>query len=908
MFKTVNVLFRRNIALITLVAGSVFLSNAQPPEYAIDGTTGTPLGGIGSGAIKFCSHNGTFAGTWRTPCALDDFKTEAMPSTQFQFFSQKGSSTPVTVPKLSAVLTGGRADDDAVYPIQTANFGKTNDVSVRMTAFCPWDLPNDKLMSYPYAFFQFSVSNTGSADVTVAVAFQASMGSPVFVAEKGITGTDGSLKRAVYVASDDPTVKITAGNDNGFMTNGECNNTVSGTVNKVAAKVTLAAGQTKLIKFVYAWYNDVKGDEGQKDGMFYYMNDFTDAGAVAAKGLENFDKFRNNALGFVGRIRGSNLPSWIKNQTLASLSNLTNNSMYRKDGRYAHTEGQWSTNGTMDQMFHSRYIFANILPSLNWNELRYWARTQKTNPAGQIHHDVDSCSDIADYKLSRNMAYMCPWDAQQHQDYRDIDKWMDLNAVYILSVYEAFIQTGDTAQLSYFWPSVDKAGKRLITQLTEDNRGSEKYPYLFSKGTQNTYDADGTNDMSAYNNSIGIPAFKSLAILAGLKNDATQQALYTKYYDSMRVSFPKYYFTSLNFPQLRTENIATGLWESFFVKFGEQVDSAKLVYMIGELRKKYDPIGGGLGYESGSYNEWSEYLVAHFGGVCLQTGFSSEWQGLQKDWYNRIFDNRNLVYNTELGIPQKVATPKYIATSYSGFNQYISAPVLWRLYYTIAGYFRNKSTNELWLEPIIPSTFNTTMDHKLSGATVFSPEGPATIDFRESGTGFKVQEIIFKTDNPITVTNLYVKDRGLATNYVKINGVAVDNAKIQKVGTGFDKKLKISFNSDISSTLTISVSDDPNFIMSLPVIHKVQQVKIANQPVFTTYRNGITIVTPASRSYSISITGLNGKTIQQYHGVGSQTYQIGTTQLNGNRLSSGVYVVKVMIDNMVYSKRFAFSR
>ncbi len=200
--------------------------------------------------------------------------------------------------------------------------------------------------------------------------------------------------------------------------------------------------------------------------MFNYLNYFSDAGSVADTGLTYFDQMRDNAVSVVTRMRKSNLPSWLQNQTLVSLVNLTSNSMYRKDGRYAHTEGEWSTNGTNDQMFHSRQIFANTVPSLNWNELHYWARTQKTDPPGQIHHDIDSCSDDQNFTLSRNMAYMCPWDAQQHSDYRPINLWVDLNCVFVLSVYEAFIASADTAQLSFLWPYVKLAGQRVISQLT----------------------------------------------------------------------------------------------------------------------------------------------------------------------------------------------------------------------------------------------------------------------------------------------------------------------------------------------------------------------------------------------------------------------------------------------------------
>ena len=101
------------IPLLLWIAFPFALATAQSvPNEAIDGTTGAPLGGIGCGAIKFCAYQGTFSGTFRTPCALDNF--QAMANLQFQFYSKSGQSAAVTSAQLKAVQTGGRADDDAV--------------------------------------------------------------------------------------------------------------------------------------------------------------------------------------------------------------------------------------------------------------------------------------------------------------------------------------------------------------------------------------------------------------------------------------------------------------------------------------------------------------------------------------------------------------------------------------------------------------------------------------------------------------------------------------------------------------------------------------------------------------------------------------------------------------------------
>ena len=180
------------IPLLLWIAFPFALAKAQSvPNEAIDGTTGAPLGGIGCGAIKFCAYQGTFSGTFRTPCALDNFS--ALANTQFQFYSKSGQSAAVTSAQLKAVQTGGRADDDAVYPVHYANFGTIGGVSITLTAFSPINLTNVNLMCYPYAFYQIKVTNTGTAPVDVAVAMQAGLtAATAFASGQGIKNDEGA--------------------------------------------------------------------------------------------------------------------------------------------------------------------------------------------------------------------------------------------------------------------------------------------------------------------------------------------------------------------------------------------------------------------------------------------------------------------------------------------------------------------------------------------------------------------------------------------------------------------------------------------------------------------------------------------------------------------------------------------
>lgn len=787
-------MLKRSRLWILLTASIMFLSffagfHQEPTAFAagpgaVDGTTGAPLGGIGAGAVKFCSNAGTFAYAERTPCAIDNFR--AMTNTQFQFYSNRGG-TVQTSTKLTAVQASGRYDDDAIYPIQTANFGTINSVTVNLTAFSPINFSTVDQMCFPYAFFEIKVTNSLSTSVDTACAFQLGTSvTPTAVSGKGFR-TSGGIERAIYAKSSDTGAIISYGNDNGFFTSGQCNNSLSGTTNKVAVKVTLAGSQTKYIKFVYAWYN------GNDVNRYYYTNTYTNAGSFADLGLTNFDTLRDNALNLVNKMRGSNFPDWIKNHTLNSLCNLTNNSIYTKDGRYCHTEGEWNINGTMDQMWHARQINTMTVPSVAWKELEYWSRTQKTSPVGQIHHDFGT-----------PMSNLCTWDDAQHGDYRNIDKWVDLNCGLIISVYEAFIATDDHTKLDYLWPYVKKAGQRVLDLVSQ--YGDASYPYTFN-GTENSYDAGGNPD--PFNASISTVAYKVMSILCELKGETSLKSTYDNAFNTVKNSFKNRYLSS-NFPTARIcESVMAGQWLAFYLKLGELYPSSNIDYALGCLNSYYQPANG-MGYTSGTYNEWAPYLISHYGGLLIQTNRVADWRSMQYDMYERAYLNRNKVFNQPLDILPKVTTPNYVATDISCYNQYISIPVLWRNYYTLLGYHRNKHTGELWVEPVIPAEMN----HSITNGMFISPEGYGTISCTESGTTYQNQNITVKSDNNISVNGIYIKDNFGTNVSVTIGGVT---QTINRIGTGYQKEIKINWSGTIGSGgINIVATGDATSATSTP--------------------------------------------------------------------------------------------
>jgi uncharacterized protein (DUF608 family) len=771
--------------LLTAMLSLSLLSILVLPLYAkVDGTTGTPLGGLGTGAVKFCASNGTFFFNDQTPTRYGDYQLLA--GARFQLFTRRNSVIDTIGWLKAARDVSGRIMDDAIFPMHQVIFDAVNDVKISLNAFAPILPENTDAMATPCAFYEFSCVNSGSSEVEVSIAFQITTSqNPAIISGKGLADQVSQHQKCVFVYDSSGTVTVSVGGGNAFYQSGICENSISGRTNRTAAYFKIPASGTKTVTFIFGWYNN------SNPSRYYYTDLYKNVVDVADTAESRVQDFKQNAYTFVDRMRASNLPTWLIDQTLNSLINIVNNSIYTADGRYCHNEGMYLMDGTMDQMWHGRQINIELLPDIAWKELEYWARCQKKSAAavGQIHHDFGSDGS---YTIAN-------WDETEYPDYRDINDWVDLNCGFIISVYETYIATADQAKLTLLWPYVKKAGQRILDQV--NLYGDQTYPYTFST-SRSSYDAGGNSQ--AFNSGLSIVAYKILRTLALRMGELNLASKYDSVSNITITNFSKRWLEQPVATGNYCESMFGGPWIANFLKMDQFWPSNKLDNLFFTIVSFYDPLNKGLGYPGGSYSDWHTYLVSHLGGYALQAGYNDIWYALQHDMYERNYLDRNRVFNEQLGIPSKVSTPNYVATDASGGNEYISIPVVWRNYFDIIGFHRNKVTGELWLEPNLPPEVN----HSLVNASVRTPEGYATISATESGTSWQNQSITFASDQSIHVDTIYVKDKYAdSIQSVSVNGV---EQSYNRVGTGHQKRLKIYWSGTVGpSGLNISVEGNP---------------------------------------------------------------------------------------------------
>lgn len=703
-------------------------ADSDSESQVINGTTGAPLGGFGAGGIKFNANDGTFAAMLRPPADAYDFKP--VPGARFHLRVDRGGAKTDIAP-LKARIVNGRPMDDAAWPIHRVDFGSAGGVSAKLLAVSPFDRKRVERMCLPCVLYEVTLTNEAGSQANVQCVLEWQAGAQW------------------AVASDEPSL-------------------------------VLDPGESRRVRFVVGWTND------EDPGLSVYQNLFATPRQAAELGMAAFDELKANAERVVEQMRQSNLPGWLKAQTLSTLSFLTTNSMYKRDGRVAFAEGQWTCFGTMDQMWHARLIVDELLPEFAWKELRFWARTQKTS--GQIHHDFNL---IADGKTKSAWSALVPWDDHGHADYRKIDKWVDLNCAFIVSVFELYRATGNMEEFEYQWPHVKKAAQRILDQVEEF--GDKQYPYTFD-GSENSYDAGGEPD--PFNASLSAVAYRIMVDLARERDEPELARRYQAAYDGVVKSYRQRYLADPKFPTgQHCEAFFAGQWLSLHLKLGEIWTAEETDKVLAALNAYYQPYYRGLGYSRGTYDEWTPYLLVHYGGLLLNTGHQPEWRALQFDAYERQFLDRNRVFAHPLDVLPKVepGTEKWVATDVRSKKSYMSLPALWRNYADIVGYTRDVRTKEVWLEPIVLDEMN----HAMKSARYFSPESDGVVDCIESAEAWQNRALTFRPDSEVNVSRLRVTDTfGEGPVSVAVNGKP---CAFERVGSGYARELSIAWSGKVGA-------------------------------------------------------------------------------------------------------------
>jgi len=752
--------------------------------FAYAGTGGTPLGGLGTGYITYNAINNTF----KKGTQPSGWYAETQLIGGFHFYTNVNGT-------VSTKLNATTATEDAKIPIYTADYAALQNVHFTLLAFGPINTGDEKLASLPLAFFEFTVTNnnTTAADAAVAWQFSPFEGGAATKITNGISWP-GAQNTAMLASVESGTATISTGAaTTEFTGSGVMGN---GAGNILGVKVSIPAGQSARIRFVYAWYRTFGNGEN-----FYYYNYYTNSQDIATYGMQNFSTIRDGAKNIVTKTMASNLPDWFKDRLLNNLYPLMHNVQMAQDGRVAVREGCFSIVGTIDQQGHAQIPLSYWFPNHNWRQMRFWAHTQFRGGAtdGSIHHDFNGGSAET----------MCAWEDYGHTDYRTgITDWADLNMHFIIGTYELFLASGNIDSLTALWPYIKKTGARAIIQC-----GTNYLP----TNCLSSYDRTGATNQ--YNGNLALVGYQAMADMATVMNDQTEATKWKTLFTNAKAQYLQLYWNSTygtDEAHLAGYAFAHSLGLSPIVP-----DSIAHVTFKRMFAQYTNGTGTGL---------WHAYTCAHF--ADLGTSIGSADSGMvnhQADWNEYYNGHAAFVFWQNLD------------HAYTNCS-YMTMPFVWRSLFLLEGYGIDMYRKVLWIRP----NLLTTMNKHLTGGVLTTANAWGTLDYAESAAD-PIQNITITYDKPVTFKTLILRNNtGIATPSVVVTKGGANVALTAATeGTGIDAIIRVTFATDcaIDNTgITVKVSKNP-----------IKAVVPARAPAII---SGIGQVKGSAIAYSVATSGL----------------------------------------------------
>ena len=229
----------------------------------------------------------------------------------------------------------------------------------------------------------------------------------------------------------------------------------------ITAKAQIGAGETKTIRFYYAWYFPVTRSldflRGTTPHRRHYSTIYTSAADVVRRTHSGIGQSAaSTALWRKTFYDDSSLPWWFLERTFAPVATLATSTVYRlADGRFYGWEGAYCCAGTCTHVWHYAQAVGRLFPSLEKDT------RERVDLAIGFHADTGEIGMRAEADMG--------WAA-------------DGQAGSILRVYREHQMSSDDTWLTTQWPKVRKA---LQWMIVHDNPQDG----LLDGGQPNTLDA-----------------------------------------------------------------------------------------------------------------------------------------------------------------------------------------------------------------------------------------------------------------------------------------------------------------------------------------------------------------------------------------------------------------------------------
>lgn len=296
-----------------------------------------------------------------------------------------------------------------------------------------------------------------------------------------------------------------------FPENAAASSSGERTAGGVAVDVDLQPGETREVRFIFAWHVPVFQQSPVAEYGHYYSNFFNDAGEVAVYGLQNFDRLRSEAAEVPDLLRSSSLPGWFARSLANDAFVFSTGTWLTRDGRFAVNEGpthMFGCMGTLDQKLYANHYYSLFFPELDRTELLGFARAQARN--GGLRHDLGA----------------------GHIEMRGKHcQWPDLVCGFAILSLKHYQLTGDQDYIDEVYPRIVQAVLDYLPGMDHDNDGLADGPEV-----GNTFDAEHFEGVNCYTATLTLAALKVLENLATRRGDNDTAARCREWFEKARQS------------------------------------------------------------------------------------------------------------------------------------------------------------------------------------------------------------------------------------------------------------------------------------------------------------------------------------------------------------------------------------
>ncbi len=191
----------------------------------------------------------------------------------------------------------------------------------------------------------------------------------------------------------------------------------------LSARVSLKPGEHRDVRFLLTWFFP---DQRDSDGQFIghmYSNWFAGSQDVAEYVAARWSALHEETAVWQEAIYGSTLPSWLKDGLVNSLYSLARNTLWIKDGRFAHSESFMGCpiTETIVCRFYGSIPTAMLFPELERNTMLQFARHQRADGAVPFAFGMPEAFDKPYYETQKSL------DSSEFalMAYRDYRWWND---------------------------------------------------------------------------------------------------------------------------------------------------------------------------------------------------------------------------------------------------------------------------------------------------------------------------------------------------------------------------------------------------------------------------------------------------------------------------------------------------